>query len=34
MVAGYTAPAIAAASTPPAVMKLANVVMYHIFNDI
>jgi hypothetical protein len=33
MVAGYTAPAIASAAVVM-VMKLANIVMYHIFNDI
>lgn len=38
MVAGYVAPAIAcaiaAASAATIVMKLANIVMYHIFDDI
>jgi hypothetical protein len=32
MVAGY--PAIACASSAAVVMKLANIVMYHIFDDI
>ena len=33
MVAGYTAPAIAATAVVM-VMKLTNIVMYHIFDDI
>jgi hypothetical protein len=34
MVSGYAAPAIAAPASAAAVMKLANIVMYHIFDDI